>query len=237
MLATLRARTSPATAPTLLVPFAFGGLAGLLLGGLTLLLQGILPGVFNHLANSGAVWSVGAFVAGALLVYRETGTATAAHPRRRIGHARGQWIPVVAGLIVEVGAVIGYYGSATVFNGDDLSATALRGPLIWIVVAFLAGPLYGLAGAAYRGSRHRERVAAAALLGTVFVAEGGYLLAVLHYGGQALLMSLIGLAVPVALGRTNRARLHGLLTVLALIPLGLLAMWLLSLGVDMAFSA
>src|SRR5262245_3582375 len=73
----LRARVSPATAPTLLIPFATCGVAGLLLGGVTLLLQGILPGVFNHLANSGAVWSVGAFVTGALLVYRQAPGALA----------------------------------------------------------------------------------------------------------------------------------------------------------------
>jgi hypothetical protein len=236
MLSALRARVSPSTAPTLLIPFAVCAVAGLLLGGLTLLLQGILPGVFNHLANSGAVWSVGAFVAGALLVYRQApGALVPLTPA--IGHARGQWIPVIAGLLVEVGAVIGYYTSTITFNGDDVSAAALRGPLVWIVVAFLAGPLYGLAGAAYRGTRHRERVAATALLGTVFVAEAGYLLAVLHYGGEALLMAIIGLAVPVALGRTAQERLHGLLVVLVLIPLGLLAMWLLSLGVDMAFTA
>jgi hypothetical protein len=40
---------------------AAGGLA---VGGLTLWLQGILPGAWNHLANSGAVWVLAAFGAG-----------------------------------------------------------------------------------------------------------------------------------------------------------------------------
>jgi hypothetical protein len=39
---------------------------GLVLGALTLSIQGVLPGSWNRLANSGAVWIVGAFVVGAM---------------------------------------------------------------------------------------------------------------------------------------------------------------------------
>ena len=76
---------------------AAGGLA---IGGLTLWLQGILPGAWNHLANSGAVWALAAFGAGILaagLGWRRSALAS----------------------LALFGAVTGYYASATIFLHDD----------------------------------------------------------------------------------------------------------------------
>src|SRR5215470_2176372 len=75
------------------VLMAAGG--GLLLGVLTNLAQGWLPGAWNQIANSGAAWSAVAFGAGALL-YRRSGPMQAA----------------IGGLAAEAGLVVGYYGYA-----------------------------------------------------------------------------------------------------------------------------
>jgi hypothetical protein len=174
------------------VPYALSLVGGLLLGGVTLVLQGLLPGVWNHLANSGAVWVVGAYVAGACF-------------------PTGRWRPALAGLLAEVGAVVGYYASTTVFLQDDLSRAALTGPVVWGAVALVAGPLFGTAGAWRRDGRRGRRIASLGLLGGVFVAEAVDLLVRLHYVADAAIMATIGVAVPLLLARNGRERLYGLL--------------------------
>jgi hypothetical protein len=177
------------------------GLAGLVLGGVTLLMQGTFPGFLNQLGNSGAVWSAAAFAAGALLPVRG-------------------WRAAVAGLILLVGAVVGYYGSTTVLLNDDVDAHTLRGPVVWAVVACVAGPVFGLAGAVWRGGQPVHRAAAAAALGAVFVAEGLYLLIVLRYVDEAVLMVGLGLLLPALLGRSGADRLRALA---AVVPMTVLA--------------
>lgn len=115
---------------------AFAG--GLLLGVLSNVVQGWLPGAWNQIANSGAVWSVAAFVAGALLS-RKVGLTAAA----------------VAGLLAESGLVVGYYSYAEVAR-DGVGS--LFAPLIWLAMALVAGPLFGVAGFGWRGLRPRHRV-------------------------------------------------------------------------------
>lgn len=130
-------------------------------------MQGTLPGILNHLGNSGAVWSLAAFAADAILPVRG-------------------WRAAVAGTLVLAGAVLGYYGSTTVFLHDDLSTSALTGPAFWAVVACVAGPIFGVAGAvSTRGERSVHTAAALGTLGAVFLAEGLYLAIVLRYAGEA----------------------------------------------------
>ena len=172
------------------------GVAGMAVGGLTLLLQGLLPGTWNQLANSGAVWSAAAFAVTAVL------------------RARGRRA-AVAGILTLLGAVLGYYGATTLFLGDDLSAAALRGPAIWAVLAVPAGTMFGLAAAAGRDAQRWHHIAGLVVLGGVFTAEAVYYATVLRYWPQAALFGTLGLALPLLLGRTWRDRL---LAVAALVP-------------------
>jgi len=69
--------------------------SGLLLGVLTNLAQGWLPGAWNQIANSGAIWCAVAFAAGALSYQRDSSAPAA-----------------IIGLGAEAGLVAGYYGYA-----------------------------------------------------------------------------------------------------------------------------
>ncbi len=191
-------------------------LTGIAIGAATLGLQKILPSSWNQLANSGAVWVVGTFVAGAVI----RSAASAA----------------IAGMLVLVGAVIGYYGCTTVLLHQDLTGSSVKGPIAWAVVALLAGPIFGLAGAWSRtgagadpsGLRVSRRVIALVLLGSVFLAEGVYLLAVVGNTGPAVIMFVIGLAVPLVLGRGMRERLHVVVGFVPVAAVGVLAYLILA---------
>ena len=69
--------------------------SGLLLGVLTNLAQGWLPGAWNQIAKSCATWCAVAFAAGALSYHRGSSARAA-----------------VSGLGAEAGLVAGYYGYA-----------------------------------------------------------------------------------------------------------------------------
>jgi hypothetical protein len=177
---------------------ALGG--GLLLGVLTNLAQGWLPGAWNQIANSGAVWSVAAFAAGALLA-RQAGRPAAA----------------VAGLCAESGLVVGYYGYAEVAR-DGMGS--LLAPLVWLGMAFIAGPLFGVAGSWWRGVSPRYRVVGLAALAGVFGMEAIHYAWVLHHAPQAWACLAVLVLAPLLMGRTHRERVRALLTA---IPFSLLA--------------
>jgi hypothetical protein len=177
---------------------AFAG--GLLLGVLTNLAQGWLPGAWNQIPNSGAVWSVAAFAAGALLV-RQVRLPAAA----------------VAGLCAESGLVVGYYCYAEVAR-DGMGS--LLAPLVWLGMAFIAGPLFGVAGSWWRGLSPRHRVIGLAALAGVFGMEAIHYAWVLHYAPQAWACLAILVLVALLMGRTHKERA---LTLLTAIPFSLLA--------------
>ncbi|MEU7152601.1 DUF6518 family protein [Streptomyces sp. NPDC045456] len=173
---------------------------GLLLGVLTNLAQGWLPGAWNQITNSGAVWSVAAFAAGALSARRVSLAATA-----------------VAGLCAESGLVVGYYGYAEVAR-DGMGS--LLAPLVWLGMAFLAGPLFAVAGSWWRGIRPRRRVVGLAALAGVFGMEAIHYARVLHYVPQAWACLAVLVLVALLMGRTLRERV---LTLLTALPLSVLA--------------
>ncbi|MGW2183479.1 DUF6518 family protein [Streptomyces sp. NPDC001732] len=177
---------------------AFAG--GLLLGILTNLAQAWLPGSWNQIANSGAVWSVAAFAAGALLARKVSLPAVA-----------------VAGLCAESGLVVGYYGYAEVVR-DGMGS--LFAPLVWLGMAFIAGPLFGVAGSWWRGNSPRHRVVGLAALAGVFGMEAIHYAWVLHYTPQAWACLAVLVLVALLMGRTHRERV---LTLLTAIPFSLLA--------------
>ncbi|MFF0738804.1 DUF6518 family protein [Streptomyces sp. NPDC004111] len=173
---------------------------GVLLGILTNLAQGWLPGAANQIANSGAVWSVAAFGAGALLA-RKVGLPAAA----------------VAGLLAESGLVVGYYGYAEV--GRD-GMGSLFAPLVWVGMACVAGPLFGVAGAWWRGTSPRRRVIGLAALAGVFGMEGIHYAWGLQYPTEAWSCFTVLVLVPLLMSRTHKERA---LTLLTAVPFSLLA--------------
>ncbi|WP_030062793.1 DUF6518 family protein [Streptomyces natalensis] len=196
---------SPAAAPVTVAKWthatvgALGG--GLALGILTNLAQGFLPSPWDQIPNSGAVWSVVAFVAGALLAGRASLRVVA-----------------VAGLCAEVGLVVGYYGYAE-FGRDGMGG--LTFPLFWLAMALIAGPLFGVAGAWWRrGRTARHRVTGLAALAGVFGMEGIHYAWTLHYAAQAWACLAVFLLVPLVMARGHKERA---LTLVAAAAFSLLA--------------
>ncbi|WP_285745844.1 DUF6518 family protein [Lentzea sp. NBRC 105346] len=173
---------------------AFSVVGGLAIGVATNLLQGVLPGHFNSIANSGSVWVVGAFVAGALATRRAP----------------------LLGLLTQVFAVVGYYGYAELFRDGMGSAYA---PAVWLGFALVGGPIFGLAGTWWRRGAGRRPIMGAGLLGGVFGMDGLWHLMVLHYLPTGMAFCVVAVLVPLALGRTWRERLLGVLCAALVAPL------------------
>jgi hypothetical protein len=173
-------------------------LAGLALGGLTLFGQGILPGSWNHFANSGAMWLLCAFLVGSLM------------PDYRWASA--------AGVVVLVCALIGYSLAAWALG----FAYPLFYVVFWGVISVVGGPVFGSAGHAWRSDLFRARVIGLSLLGAVFAAEGWY---TIQYNQDLLAGSLfiiIGLLLSIFLaGHSGRERLYTILLMLPFTGLGM----------------
>jgi hypothetical protein len=126
--------------------WALALVAGLGVGVATSYLQGVLPGSWNRLANSGSVWIVLAF-------------AVAVRVARNRSEAVG------AGLFGLLGAVAGYYAVASPVRGI---ATTWSERLLWTMAALLIGPPAGLAADLWsRGSRLPRLIAGLAMCGVV----------------------------------------------------------------------
>jgi hypothetical protein len=180
---------------------AAAAVGGVLLGVLTNLAQGWLPGGWNQLANSGAVWSAVAFVGGALLAGRGTVRLAA-----------------VGGLGAEVGLVVGYYGYAE-FGRDGVGD--LLFPLVWLGMACLAGPLFGVAGHWWRrGEGARLRVVGLAAFAGLFGMEGVTAAWDLHRASQAWACFAAFALVPLLMARTHRERAF---TLAAAVPCAIVA--------------
>jgi hypothetical protein len=197
-----------------LVVIAIAG--GLLLGAADLRAQRVLPYPWASLANSSAVWAVGAFGAGAL---------AAGGSRDGSGRLR----PALAGLIVLLVAVESYYAAAALWLGDAWSDLWLPATLVWLLFAVIAGLVFGTAGGWSRGEDTRKRIIGAAFPGAVLFAEAGVL--VYRGGGgdagyrasslqTAAIEAVAGLfLIPIA-GRTLRQRLSALASSVPLTVIG-----------------
>jgi uncharacterized protein DUF6518 len=153
--------------------------AGILTGLATLIGQGIMPGQWNTLVNSGAIWLVPVFLVGSRMPSRT-------------------WA-AVAGAGTLLATVATYYGSAAL-TGAPIS---LRMVAFWAAVALVAGPLYGCAGRWWHDDRRSLRVSGLALLGGVLVAEGLYLVLVLQYYWSGWTMVLAGILAAILLAQRN----------------------------------
>ena len=134
---TTRPIASPDTGRAALSSSALGGravAAGVLLGAGDLLLQRVLPYPWANLANSSAVWAVGAFLLAAGLSGRLEVT------RRDLARA------AAVGALLLVVAVETYYATAVMTLGSGMGT--LYGPtaLAWVVLGVLAGVVFAPAG-------------------------------------------------------------------------------------------
>jgi len=137
----------PIYAPAALL---FASTVGLLCGAGTSWLAGVLPGSWHVLADSGAVWTLVAFVL----------AVVCAGPR---------WLAVAAGAMALLCEVAGYYLIAASVQG--FAATQSE-QVLWTVAALWIGPLAGLAGhAARRGTPGWSLTGVLSVLG-VLAGEG-----------------------------------------------------------------
>jgi hypothetical protein len=164
-------------------------------------LQAVLPDpVDSIVTNSGSGWAVLAFVAGAAWFRSPV------------------WVVALAGTLLELGLVVGYYGSVIIrYDQDPPSFWAY----VWAAVALVAGPVFGVAGAWWRGPVAWRRIAGLALLGGLFVAEGVLRATTLPDKPAGWIMVALGLVFPLALGHGGREKLYSLLGVVPAVGLAL----------------
>jgi hypothetical protein len=145
--------TTVRASSTGLVVVPSAAVAGLVSGGLTCLLQGFMPGDWNMVVNSGAVWTVVAFAVAALIGRTLPGAA-------------------IAGLLVLVGEVAGYY----LYLADVRHLPGLHSAeVLWTVAALWIGPLTGFAAYRARWGDPVQRMTALAAIAGVIGGEGIYL--------------------------------------------------------------
>jgi hypothetical protein len=149
---------------------------GAAIGVATSFAQARLPLHWAALANSASPWLTGAFAVGALQGRRVTA--------------------VTAGLSACVLEVFAYY-LTSMARGFPASHGYI---FFWTLCALVGGPLFGLAGWAWRRETGRARAIGAAFLPGTFLAEalGTYLLR-LHYASDAVLYLAIGAVLLVVL--------------------------------------
>lgn len=129
---------------------------GILLGAVDLPAHRTLPYPWANLANSSAVWAIGAFGIG-----------------RWVGGR--WWRPMLAATVLLVVAVEVYYVTATLVQHDDLVNLWTPSTLMWLLFGVIAGVVFGTAGCWSRRGRWWQRVVGLALPGAVLLAEAAVL--------------------------------------------------------------
>jgi len=129
---------------------------GILLGVVDLLLQRSLPYPWANLANSSAVWALGAFGIGWWL-------------------RAGWWSSALAGIVLLVIAVQAYYLTAAVVMNDNIQILWSSTGMMWSLFAVLAGALFGAAGGLSHDRQPWLRAIAVAMPGAVLLAEAAML--------------------------------------------------------------
>jgi hypothetical protein len=171
---------------------------GLLLGPVDLLAQLTLPYPWANLANSSAVWAIGAFGIGVWV-------------------RADWWRPAVAGVVLLLVAVESYWLTAALVLNDDLSNLWTATTLLWLLFGVLAGTVFGTAGAWSRGTNRWLRTLGLALPGAVLLAEAGVLAlrsgraGAAHRAGSlqtAAIEAALGILLVLLLGRSTRQRLE-----------------------------
>ena len=183
---------------------------GVALGAVDLLLQRVLPYPWANLANSSAIWALAGYVLGLWV-------------------RTPWWRAAIAGAGLLALAVPVYYLVAAIFLGDEISLLWNRTGLLWMAFGLLAGAVFGFGATLVRSSGWQQLVGVA-LPGAVLFAEA--LVAVLRAGNAAyrrdqartaLIEAVLGVIVIVAMGRTGRQRIGGLLVSVPMALVGFVA--------------
>jgi Family of unknown function (DUF6518) len=185
---------------------------GILLGVVDLLLQRSLPYPWANLANSSAVWALGAYGIGRWL------------------HA-GWWRSALAGVVLLVVAVEAYYLAAVVLMNDNAQTLWSLTAMMWLVLGVLAGALFGAAGGLSRGEPSWLRTIAVAMPGAVLLAEAAMLVNRSdnpgrgpHYRTDSLqtaaIEAVLGIILILLIAPTHRVRLQALAIATALAVIG-----------------
>jgi len=172
---------------------------GLATGVLTQFGQGALPDDWSPIANAMSPWLAMAFVVGAAMATRG-------------------WA-VIAGVVALVLALVGYYAMTELRYGIGAGTGSL---VRWGLGAAIGGPVFGLAGHAWRHGSAIERAIVTGLLAAVFVAEGTYQAAVVAHQPVGTTFIVVGLLVPLVLGRSIGDRLRAYAATLPSLALGAL---------------
>jgi hypothetical protein len=183
---------------------------GLLAGVATQLGQSLLPDGVSQAANSISPWLLVAFLLGSRM------------PDRR-------WA-ALAGFGALAFALLGYYGMVQLRFGYGGSTGAL---VLWGIGALVGGPVFGVAGWTWRFEDGWRRSTAIGLLAAVAIAEGGYLFGILPEPAVGVAFILVGLCVPLVLGRGTAERARAYLAVVPALALGVIGyiafLWLATL--------
>jgi len=183
---------------------------GVALGAVDLLLQRVLPYPWANLANSSAIWALAGYVLGLWV-------------------RTPWWRAAIAGAGLLALAVPVYYLVAAIFLGDEISLLWNRTGLLWMAFGLLAGAVFGFGATLVRSSGWQQLVGVA-LPGAALFSEA--LVAVLLGGNAAyrrdqartaLIEAVLGVIVIVAMGRTGRQRIGGLLVSVPMALVGFVA--------------
>ncbi|GAA0572274.1 hypothetical protein GCM10010172_66010 [Paractinoplanes ferrugineus] len=185
---------------------------GVLLGVVDLLLQRGLPYPWANLANSSAVWALGAFGIGWWL-------------------RGGWWRSALAGIVLLVVAVEAYYLAAVVVLNDDARTLWSSTAVMWSFFGVLAGALFGAAGGLSHDRRPWRRAIAVAMPGAVLLAESAVLVDRSGNPGggpryradslqTAAIEATLGVVLILFIAPTHRVRLQALAAAAALAAVG-----------------
>lgn len=171
--------------------------AGLATGIVTQIGQSVLPAEWSQAANAVSPWLLVAFLVGS----RMPGPRSA----------------MAAGVATLALALAGYYLMTQVRYGIGGSSSSL---IFWAMGAVAGGPVFGLAGNAWRTGALALRSVALGLIAAAFVAEGGYHAVALAEPSVGAGFAIVGVLVPVVLGRSADERVRAWLAAVPATALG-----------------
>ncbi|MFC9416873.1 DUF6518 family protein [Bacillus mobilis] len=185
-------------------------IVGIIVGILTKLGQGILPGYWNSLANLGSVWLVPSFFVASLSYSKRTA--------------------IFSGTLALLGMVLGYYGYAIIFKNVSHSIYFIS---VWITCAFIGGTIFGIAGFLWKDTTNPLHKLGSALIGGVFVTDGLHILLNFEDYNHMLPVGytevIVGIILILVLERSNANRISSFLMMIPITILGLIGYKLLSL--------
>lgn len=170
---------------------------GLATGIVTQIGQSLLPAGWSQAANAISPWLLVSFLAGSSMP--------------------GRMSAIAAGTAILLLALVGYYATTQMRYGIGGGTGSL---VLWGISAVLGGPVFGSAGRMWRTGPPTARSIALGLLAAVAIAEGIYHALVLDEPPVGAGFVVVGLLVPLLLGRTQAVRIGAYAATVPAIALG-----------------